>query len=335
MRHGQSAVNPWVGSRPTRPSSPTCSRTKLGYTVEPQGPRRKRSSWQGFETGEVDAILEVWGHDGPGQDLHRREEGRPGRRPDGRQGHHRLVRARVGWPRTNPDITGLDTTSTSTPTCSRPPSRATRASSSLATRRTSRNDEALITNLGLNYKVVYWRQRGGLHQAIQAGDRPEDAAPGLLLRRRNGPGRRRGSSRPRPGQPAAVHGWLRRAIRRRWPATTRPTISTRPSRRASPRTAAPPTSWSRTSTGRTTTRAPWPSYIDNQGMTPRRCAAKNGSTTTRPSGPSGCRLSRPHAPTSVAAAGRTGLTDDLGAARLTAGRRPDRRRASRTMRRHA
>ncbi len=46
----------------TRPSSPTCSQEKLGYTVNLKD-LDEGVDWQGFETGEVDAILEVWGHD--------------------------------------------------------------------------------------------------------------------------------------------------------------------------------------------------------------------------------------------------------------------------------
>ena len=48
-------------TRPTPASSATCSERQLGFTVEYKD-LAEQVSWEGFETGEVDAIVENWGH---------------------------------------------------------------------------------------------------------------------------------------------------------------------------------------------------------------------------------------------------------------------------------
>jgi glycine betaine/proline transport system substrate-binding protein len=55
------AVNPWVGSAANAAVVAYLLENELGYTVEKQL-LNEGIDWQGFETGEVDAILEVWGH---------------------------------------------------------------------------------------------------------------------------------------------------------------------------------------------------------------------------------------------------------------------------------
>jgi len=55
------AVNPWVGSSANAAVVAHLLETELGYTVEKKL-LNEGIDWQGFETGEVDAILEVWGH---------------------------------------------------------------------------------------------------------------------------------------------------------------------------------------------------------------------------------------------------------------------------------
>ena len=56
------AVNPWVGSASNVAVVAYLLENELGYTVEKKL-LNEGIDWQGFETGEVDAILEVWGHD--------------------------------------------------------------------------------------------------------------------------------------------------------------------------------------------------------------------------------------------------------------------------------
>jgi glycine betaine/proline transport system substrate-binding protein len=56
------AVNPWVGSEANAAVIAHILESQLGYDVELIN-IDENTVWQGFETGEVDAILEVWGHD--------------------------------------------------------------------------------------------------------------------------------------------------------------------------------------------------------------------------------------------------------------------------------
>ena len=56
------AVNPWVGSEANAAVVAYILESQLGYDVELIN-IDENTVWQGFETGEVDAILEVWGHD--------------------------------------------------------------------------------------------------------------------------------------------------------------------------------------------------------------------------------------------------------------------------------
>lgn len=55
------AINPWVGYEANAAVVAYLLETKLGYTVEKKT-LKEEISWQGFETGEVDVILENWGH---------------------------------------------------------------------------------------------------------------------------------------------------------------------------------------------------------------------------------------------------------------------------------
>ena len=56
------AVNPWVGYEADAAVVGYLLEKKMGYTVVKKN-LKEEISWQGFETGEVDAVLENWGHD--------------------------------------------------------------------------------------------------------------------------------------------------------------------------------------------------------------------------------------------------------------------------------
>ena len=56
------AVNPWVGYEANAAVVGYLLEKELGYTVDKKN-LKEEISWQGFETGEVDAVLENWGHD--------------------------------------------------------------------------------------------------------------------------------------------------------------------------------------------------------------------------------------------------------------------------------
>ncbi|HET9853381.1 MAG TPA: ABC transporter substrate-binding protein [Candidatus Limnocylindrales bacterium] len=55
------AVNPWVGYTASAAVVAHVLKEKMGYTVNLKD-LKEDVSWQGFESGEVDAILEDWGH---------------------------------------------------------------------------------------------------------------------------------------------------------------------------------------------------------------------------------------------------------------------------------
>ena len=55
------AVNPWVGYEADAAVVAYLLENELGYTVK-QKDLKEDVSWQGFESGEVDVILENWGH---------------------------------------------------------------------------------------------------------------------------------------------------------------------------------------------------------------------------------------------------------------------------------
>jgi glycine betaine/proline transport system substrate-binding protein len=55
------AVNPWVGYEADAAVVGYLLKNKLGYTVAEKN-LKEEISWQGFETGDVDVVLENWGH---------------------------------------------------------------------------------------------------------------------------------------------------------------------------------------------------------------------------------------------------------------------------------
>ena len=146
------------------------------------------------------------------------------------------------------------------------------------------NDEALVKNLKLNYKVVFAGSEAALIQAFRAGEARKKPVLGYFyspqwflaevplkkvklppykagLRRRRGEGRLR-----LPGLPAAQD--RQQPVRRR---------RTRPA-----------TGWSRTSSGPTTTRTWSRSTSPRTACSPRR-PPRSGSTTTRRRSTPGCR----------------------------------------------
>ncbi|GAA2399276.1 ABC transporter substrate-binding protein [Nonomuraea africana] len=56
------AINPWVGYEATAAVIAHLLTDKLGYTVQKKE-LKEEVAWAGFETGEVDVIVENWGHD--------------------------------------------------------------------------------------------------------------------------------------------------------------------------------------------------------------------------------------------------------------------------------
>jgi glycine betaine/proline transport system substrate-binding protein len=56
------AVNPWVGYEANAAVIAEVAKTELGCSVELKN-LKEEVSWQGFATGEVDAVVENWAHD--------------------------------------------------------------------------------------------------------------------------------------------------------------------------------------------------------------------------------------------------------------------------------
>jgi glycine betaine/proline transport system substrate-binding protein len=56
------AINPWVGYEANAAVLAYLLKEKLGYTVD-EKTLKEEVAWQGFETGDVDVIVENWGHD--------------------------------------------------------------------------------------------------------------------------------------------------------------------------------------------------------------------------------------------------------------------------------
>ena len=214
--------------------------TELGYTVEKKN-LAEQVSWEGFPTGDVDVILENWGHD----DLKAKYiDTDKTAQSAGELG----VTGIIGWyvpawmKVDHPDIDDwnnlnkyADLFKTSE---SGDKGQLLDGDPSYVT-----NDVALVKNLNLNYEVVVGGSEAALITSFQQATTQKTAAPRLLLRPAVGlvaaAARRRrrssGSSCPST-RPAAT------PTRRRSPATTRRTSSTRSSARSSRPRAARPTS---------------------------------------------------------------------------------------------
>ena len=162
------AINPWVGYEANAAVIAYLLEEKMGYTVEKKE-LKEEIAWQGFSTGEVDVNLENWGH----EDLKKKyitddkvavEAGSTG------------VKGIIGWyvppwmAAKYPDITdwknlnkyaALFKTSESGgkgQLLDGDPSYVT-------------NDEALVKNLSLNYKVVQSGSETALIQAFRDAEK--------------------------------------------------------------------------------------------------------------------------------------------------------------------
>ncbi|GAA2695618.1 ABC transporter substrate-binding protein [Actinoplanes palleronii] len=158
------AINPWVGYEANAAVVGYLLEHELGYTVEKKN-LKEEISWQGFETGEVDAVLENWGHDDLKKTYIEEKKTAVDAGPTGNTGT-------IGWyvPQwladEHPDITDganlnkyADLFKTSE---SGGKGQLLDGDPSYVT-----NDEALVSNLKLNYKVVYSGSEAALIKAAQ------------------------------------------------------------------------------------------------------------------------------------------------------------------------
>jgi glycine betaine/proline transport system substrate-binding protein len=161
------AINPWVGYEASAHVVGYVASSKLGCKVEYKD-LKEEVAWQGFGSGEVDTVIENWGHD----DLKKKYvEGNGTAKvvgPNGNIGH-------IGWfvppwlVKKYPDITdwknlnkyaNLFKTSESDGK-----GQLLDGDPSFVT-----NDEALVKNLKLNFKVVYAGSEPALIQAFRSAE---------------------------------------------------------------------------------------------------------------------------------------------------------------------
>ena len=158
------AINPWVGYEANAAVLAHLLEKEMGYKVEKKN-LKEEISWQGFETGEVDVIVENWGHDDLKKTYIEEKKVAVEVGPTGNNGT-------IGWyvPQwmadQYPDITdgknlnkyaNLFKTSESGGK-----GQLLDGDPSFVT-----NDAALVTNLKLNYKVVYSGSEAAIIKAAQ------------------------------------------------------------------------------------------------------------------------------------------------------------------------
>jgi glycine betaine/proline transport system substrate-binding protein len=163
------AVNPWVGYEANAAVLGYVLQHELGCTVVKKN-IDENTSWQGFPTGEVDAILENWGHDDLVAKYITTDKTAQDAGPTGNEGI-------IGWyiPKffadANPDIL---TTKTNPQILNKYADQFKTSESggkgqildgdpSFVTQ-----DQAMINGFGLNYKVVYSGSEAASNKAIQS-----------------------------------------------------------------------------------------------------------------------------------------------------------------------
>src|SRR5688572_3452850 len=146
------AINPWVGAEANVAVVKSLLEDKLGYTVTAT-PLAEEVAWPGFETGEIDVILENWGH----PDLEKKYITDTGVAQDaGLNGVNGIIGWYVPeWMATQyPDIVDSDNLNKYAELFKT--SESGDQGQFLGSDPTFvTNDEALIKNLDLNFKVVY------------------------------------------------------------------------------------------------------------------------------------------------------------------------------------
>ena len=162
------AVNPWVGYEANYAVVAYVLEHELGCKVDKKE-LKEEISWQGFETGDVDAILENWGH----ADLVKKYiDEKKVAQDAGLTGNEGII----GWYTTkafadaHPDILTAD----------KDPKVLNKYANDFKTSESGdlgqlldgdpsyvTNDEALVKNLGLNFKVVFSGSEAASNKAIQ------------------------------------------------------------------------------------------------------------------------------------------------------------------------
>jgi glycine betaine/proline transport system substrate-binding protein len=158
------AINPWVGYEANAAVLAYLLKEELGYEVEEKN-LKEEVSWQGFETGEVDVILENWGHDDLKKTYIEEKKVAVEVGPTGNKGN-------IGWyvpawmVEKYPDV--VDSTNLNKYADLFKTSESAGKGQFLAGDPSFvTNDEALVANLGLNFKVVYSGSEAAIIKAAQ------------------------------------------------------------------------------------------------------------------------------------------------------------------------
>src|SRR6185312_12870355 len=161
------AINPWVGYEASAHVVGYIAKTKLGCEVEYKNVKEE-VAWQGMGNGEVDVVIENWGHPDLVQKYITEQKTAQDAGPNGNIGV-------IGWyvppwlAKQYPDITDWNNLNKYADmfksTESGGQGQLLDGDPSFVT-----NDEALVTNLKLNYKVVYAGSEPALIQAFRQGE---------------------------------------------------------------------------------------------------------------------------------------------------------------------
>jgi glycine betaine/proline transport system substrate-binding protein len=171
------AVNNWVGYEADAAVVAYVAKTKLGCTVNKKN-LDEQVSWQGFGTGEIDVILENWGHEDLAKKYITTQKVAQDAGPTGNLG-------KIGWyvppwlAKAHPDITDwnnlnkyADLFKTSE---SGGKGQLLDGDPGFVT-----NDGALVKNLDLNYKVVYSGSETALIQTFRQAEQNKKPAIGYF-----------------------------------------------------------------------------------------------------------------------------------------------------------
>ncbi len=161
------AVNPWVGYEANAAVIAEVAKQKFGCTVVKKD-LKEEVSWQGFGTGEVDAVVENWGHEDLKKKYIEDQQTAVDAGPTGNEGI-------IGWylppwlVKKYPDITNWKNLNKYAPMFRTSESggkgQLLDGDPSFVT-----NDEALVKNLNLDYKVVYAGSETALIQAFRQAE---------------------------------------------------------------------------------------------------------------------------------------------------------------------
>ena len=208
-------INQWVGAA-ANVAVAQCLLQQMGYKVE-TSTLAEEIAWQGFDTGEVDVILENWGHPDLEKTYITDKKVAADAGPNG-------VTGIIGWYVPDwmvdkyPDITDWNNLNKYADLFKT--SESGDKGQFLGSDPTFvQYDEALIANLGLNYKDVFSGSEAASITAFQQADKNKTPLHRLLLR----PAVAAERDQARPDQAAAVHRRAATPTSRRSPATTRPT----------------------------------------------------------------------------------------------------------------